>query len=156
MKKYFTCIMKALLVLCAGCCTDDAISQAQKLVQSDQASCVLVKNGKLVAQESGRGLGPLFVMLDKHGEEMAGGVIVDKVIGKAAAAIIVCGGAEKVCTGLISEPGLVLLEKHGIKVCFEQKVPQILNRRRDGLCPMEKRVAAIDDPEEAVKALRQK
>jgi len=37
---------------------------------------------------------------------------------------------------------------------YEQLVPAILNEKGDGPCPLERLVAAIEDPEEAVRVLR--
>ena len=155
MKKQLFSLFAVLTALFTGCSLNDvAVSLAQERIRQSHASCILLKDGHIITQESGKGLAPLFTVLDKYSKEMNGGVIVDKVIGKAAASLVICGKASAVYTELISEPALELLKKHGVKVQYGKCVPQILNRNKSGLCPMEERVAEIDDPQKAVEVLR--
>ena len=157
MKKHLSYFCAVIAAIFSGCAVNDAvIAQAQTRIRKNQASCILIKGGKVVTQEVGRGLAPLLTVLDRYPEAMKDGIIVDKVIGKAAAAIIICGQAQEVYTELICEPGLALLQKHGVKVRYKTCVPQILNRTQSDLCPMEKRVAEINDPQKALEALRKK
>ena len=118
------------------------------------AAVVAARNGVIVAVEEGRGIGPLLKLLD--GMKLDGALVVDKVIGRAAAAICVQGGARKVCTRLAGKGAAELLEKRGIVFEAEQTVERILNRDKTGSCPMEKTVDGMDDPAKMVEALRKK
>ena len=47
-------------------------------------------------------------------------------------------------------------QKNHIPATYGKLVPQILNRHKDGLCPMEETVAHTDNPKKAVELLKQK
>ena len=88
-KKWFLSGM-ILLGLVNGCTLPDiALAAAKQKVKENYASCVLLKDGKIIASERGRGIAPLLKVHDEYPAEMAGGVLVDKVIGKAAALIAI-------------------------------------------------------------------
>ena len=153
-KKWFLSGM-ILLGLVNGCTLPDiALAAAKQKVKENYASCVLLKDGKIIASERGRGIAPLLKVHDEYPAEMAGGVLVDKVIGKAAALIAIHGKISAIHTELICDPALEILREHGVSVTYEKSVPQILNRDRDDLCPMEKRVITINDPAAALDILR--
>ena len=116
------------------------------------AAVVVAKGGVIVAEESGRGLGPL-VRLFEAGK-LADAVVVDKVIGRAAAAICAAGGAKKVCTMLAGKGAAEILEKRGIALEAAKTVDVILNREKTDSCPMEKAVAGLDNPEQMIEAIR--
>ena len=118
------------------------------------AAVVAARNGVIVAVEEGRGIGPLLKLLD--GMKLQGALVVDKVIGRAAAAICAQGGVRKVCTPLAGKGVAELLEKRGIVLEAEQTVERILNRDKTDSCPMEKAVAGMDDPAKMVETLRKK
>ncbi|NLO64710.1 MAG: DUF1893 domain-containing protein [Clostridiales bacterium] len=50
-------------------------------------------------------------------------------------------------------PAQSLFIKHGIACSYGSVTDKILNRRGTGLCPMEKCVATLSDPAEAVAAI---
>ena len=53
-----------------------------------------------------------------------------------------------------SEGAVEVCRKRGIRLTYGTLAPHIINRRGDGSCPMEKAVADIDDPFEALAAVR--
>ena len=118
------------------------------------AAVVVARDGVIVAVEEGRGIGPLLKLLD--GMKLQGALVVDRVIGRAAAAICAKGGVRKVCTPLAGKGAAELLEKRGIVLEAEQTVERILNRDKTDSCPMEKAVADMDDPAKMVETLRKK
>ena len=61
-----------------------------------------------------------------------------------------------ICGITLSEPAEEVLKAHGIYVQYETLVPNIINRRGDGICPFEAAVMGIDDPEKAYDAILQK
>ena len=87
---------------------------------------------------------------------MKDAVLVDKVIGRAAACIAICGKVKHVHGEVMSEDAVIFLQENGISVSANLLVSRILNRNRDGLCPLEKSVEGIRDPEKALAALRAK
>jgi hypothetical protein len=134
----------------------DEMEKAKKMIEEGKAECVLLQDGKISQIERGRGVSPLLRMYDRDPKAMKGGIIVDKVIGRAAAAIAICAGVKFVHGQIMSEDAQSFLKDNNIGSSAALKVHRILNRRRDGLCPLEKSVSGIDDPAEALSALRKK
>ena len=132
------------------------LDDAKKMIRTGKAECVLLQKGKISQVERGRGVSPLLRMYDKDPRAMAGGILVDKVIGRAAAAIAICAKVKFVHGQIISEDARQFLSENGIPSSGVLHVHRILNRRRNGLCPLEKSVQGINDPEKALEALRKK
>ena len=131
-----------------------ALDRAKMLIRTGKAECVLVKNGKITHIERGRGVSPLLRLYDRNPDAMRGGIIVDKVIGRAAAAIAISGGAVFVHGELMSEDAQRYLKEYNIASSHVLMVHRILNRKRDGLCPLEQSVSGISNPQQAMSAMR--
>ena len=48
-----------------------------------------------------------------------------------------------------------LLSDHGVKARADEVVPYIVNRRKTGMCPMDRATLDLENPEEIVARLRQ-
>lgn len=132
----------------------NAIKSAKNLILDGKATCVVVKNQQIITIESGAGIKPIITMHENG--QLAGAMVVDKIIGKATAMILVLGGATA-CYGLtMSQVAVEFLKSHGVKVKYDLLVKNIINRKGDGICPMEETVANVDSPEEALTALKNK
>ena len=116
------------------------------------ASVVLARGGVIIATEAGRGLDPLLKLFDAG--KLSGAVVMDKVIGRAAAAICAEGGAAKVYASLAGKGAAELLERRGIPFAAVKTVEMILNHEQTGSCPMEKAVSALDEPKKMIEAIR--
>lgn len=125
------------------------------LLENNHLTCV-VKSGNTILRSEARGIAPLlgWIAADKHA--LRGAAIADKVVGKAAAMLMVYGGAARVYAAVISEPAADCFEKNGVAYTYDRKVDHIVNRAGDGMCPMEQCCLAIDSPDEAYRALKQK
>ena len=115
-------------------------------------SVVAARGGVILAVERGRGLAPLLKLLDAG--KLFDAVVMDKVVGRAAAAICVEGGAAKVYATLADKGAVELLERRGIPFVAEKTVDMILNRGKTGNCPMEDAVSGLEDPKRMVEAVR--
>jgi len=150
--------LAALLFLC-GCSSDGGspeFREARSLITSGKAECVLITSDRRLVADRGRGVSPLLNLYDNHAADMKDAVVVDKVIGRAAAAIAILGGAKHVHGEIMSEDAADFLFAHGVTAGHGLLVPRILNAKRDGLCPLERSVEGISDPAAAVAALRRK
>ena len=157
--KWFARAALALLIfsgLRAGAQFDAApFAEARRMIREGSAECVVIRDGKLHAGR-GRGVMPLLDFSDRTPELLRGATVVDKVIGRAAAALLIAGGARAVFGETMSADAREFLEKHGVAAGYGKLVPRILNFDRSDLCPLEKSVAGIDDPAAAVAALRRR
>lgn len=105
---------------------------------AEKCSCVL-RNGNEIRVFRGRGVADIYRLLKEEPEFLDGAFIADKVVGKAAAALMILGGVRKVFADVISRPAHNLFLQNRIKVDFTIEVPHIINRTRTDWCPLEKR-----------------
>ncbi|TVR66150.1 MAG: DUF1893 domain-containing protein [Spirochaetaceae bacterium] len=73
-------------------------------------------------------------------------VLRDKLVGKAAALLIVRLGFVRIYTGILSRPGEEVLTAHSVTYEAVQRVERIL-------CRTEELLAEVDDPEEAYRII---
>lgn len=99
-------------------------------------SCVIA-HGDCIRTFTQRGVADLYDLLVKEPDFLKEASIADKVIGKAAATLMVLGGIKEIYTHIISRPALQLLQEAGITVSCDEVVDHIINRDRTGWCPLE-------------------
>ncbi|MBQ6711639.1 MAG: DUF1893 domain-containing protein [Clostridia bacterium] len=128
------------------------LEKARALLAQEGCTCVLCLDGRTVTSHR-RGVAPLLALLES-GENYSGFSAADKVIGKATALLYRLLGVKAVWAAVISESAIRALEAGGIEAHWERSVPHIINRAGTGPCPMEAATAAIDDPQEALEAVR--
>ena len=114
---------------------------------------LLVRNHGLTTQHGQRGVQDLLDLLQTHPQRLQGAVCADKIIGKAAAALMTAGGVREVHTNIICQDALDLFERHGVKVTAAEVVPMILNRDRSGQCPIDSRLNEAESVEQCIEIL---
>ncbi len=102
-----------------------------------------------------RGVIDLYELLQKEPDFLHGATVIDKVVGKGAAAVMALGKISELQTPVISTPALRLLQLGGIKVVYEKEVPHIINRAGNDMCPLEKRCAVSNTPSELLPVITQ-
>lgn len=120
-----------------------------------KASFCLEKCGKIEYICMGRGIGPALDAQQKMPELLRGATVYDTIVGKAAAALFILGGAEFVYGETVSDCAVELLTKHGIGCSWKIRTKEIVNRRGDGLCPFEQAVLPCRTPEECLPVIRE-
>jgi len=133
----------------------DVFEEAKKMLKNSQASCVVIRNKEIIHTADGRGVSPIMNLHDNYPGLLRDAFVVDKMIGKAAAVILVLGGTTRVYGEKMSAAGLEYLEEHGVRAEYGRYIDVISNRNRDGLCPLEQSVLEIDEPESALANLRE-
>lgn len=123
----------------------DDISLAKKIMLDQQLNFVLVKNGQVLLQSNKGGIMPIFENFNSHPEKFRGAAVADRVIGYAAAILLSELKISELYTDLISNRAIEILAEHQIITSYKKKVPEILNKKKDDLCPMEQ--LSIDNPE---------
>lgn len=130
----------------------DELSEVKRLLREGDFTCVIVKGDNVFTSKE-RGVKPLISLLDADAE-LSGALAADKVVGKAAAMLYLLLNIKKLYASVISELALDTLMEAGIEVSYETLVPMIRNRTNTGFCPMEQVTKDIDDPNEALNAIR--
>lgn len=132
------------------------LSAAWKELLAEGFSLVLFKDGRQLYASAEDGMRPLLDAIDSVSlPALEGALVVDKVVGKAAALLIAYIRASEVYAGLISVGGQVLLRRLGIPTEADTVVSQICDATGQALCPFERLVARTDDPGEGYRLVRE-
>lgn len=108
---------------------------ARQLTEKGLSLLVVSRDG-MCHNFTRRGVADL-LHLYKTSELLCGAIVIDKVVGKGAAALMVLGGVGRVHALVASEPALDLLRQSGIEATCDKAVPNIINRKATGICPVE-------------------
>lgn len=132
--------------------TDKLLSCAAALLHRGDYTCIVCDRDRVLTSKSS-GISPLLCRIEEH-EDLRGTVCADKIIGRAAAMLLILGGVQAVHGDVMSVGAKAMLEQAGIRVSYGELTECIINRRGDGPCPMEQAVADTTDPAEAPALLR--
>ena len=125
------------------------IEKAKSLIGDKCSVAAVTVDGRIFC-DFGSSVRPLFRICSAHGDQLRGGAVADKIIGKAAACLLIDAGVSEAFAYLMSESALELLQLHGISVSFATLTPMIENRDGTDMCPMEKTIFDCDDIKECV------
>lgn len=130
------------------------LKNAQALLDAGDYTCAVCSGGiRYTAAE--RGVKPLLNWLD-NGPDLTGFSAADRVVGRATAFLYCLLGVKEVYARIMSRPAAEVLAAHGIAAEAETLVDGIINRRGTGPCPFEAAVLEIQDPDQALGAIRAK
>ena len=119
--------------------------------------CLMVyEEGAMIFQSQSKGIQPHLEAIDALGSRLRGTLMVDKIVGRAAALLILYSGVVEVHAGVISRGGRDVLNHVGVKLLYKEETEHI--KMVDGriYCPFEAMVQGIDDPERAYHAIVEK
>lgn len=132
----------------------ESLKKAKELLSEGKDTCVLVKDDVVLTSRV-RGVQPFLDWLT-DGTDLSGFSVADRAVGKAAAFLHVLCGIKEVYTPVVSSPAAGVLERFGIKAIYDLKVEAISNRAKTGTCPMEQAVMNIDNPKDALEAVKKR
>ena len=119
----------------------------------DGLSVLFTRGGERVYASADRGIGPLVAAVD-GGTDYSGCDATDRIVGKAAALLYVLLRVNSVSAHVMTNRAKDILTAGGIACRADVYTDNIINRKGDGLCPMELAVSDIDDACAALKAIR--
>lgn len=122
------------------------IDIAKLILKEEDLTLVVIKNGEVIFKSKDKGIKPMYLLATEMKTEAQGGYLADKVIGKGAA--MLCGhiGIKEVYTELISNGGIITLNRNNIPFTIEESCAYIKNRDKTDYCPIEKLSLKIEDP----------
>lgn len=126
--------------------------KAKALLHKENVSIVIINNDTYTSTK--KGIAPLMDILTDNPSFLNGATVADKVIGRAAALLMIYGGIKEVYSDIISTHALDIFKSNNISVAYNECVPYIINRTKDGMCPMENAVLNITEPKEAYEILK--
>ena len=122
-----------------------------------KTDCVLVVRNAQgeVTTYNQKGVRDLVWLLDCEPERLHGAAVADKVIGKAAAGLVVNGAVRSLYADVMSRAALPLLDEAGIEYTYGQLVERIVIPEGDQRCPLEQIVASAHTAVQVETLLRQ-
>lgn len=132
-----------------------SLEKAKQMIKDGKVSCVIIKNDKIIRTLCGQGVSPLLLIYENEPDILQDAFVVDKVIGKAAALLLVLGGAKGTYGLIMSAAARVYLDARGYQVDYGELINSIANRAGDGMCPLETSVLDIDNPETGYQILKE-
>jgi len=127
-----------------------------EILEETGNSLMIYMNGELLFESSLKGIRPHLKAIDELGEKLEDSLMVDKILGRAAAFLVVYSKATEAITAVLSTPGKRVLEKYGIKFSYREEVPHIKMENGVIYCPFERMVQGIEEPDEAYRAIIEK
>ena len=120
------------------------------MTTAQEPTLTVLQDGTPIFTSHGTWLHPLFELeeyLADHAFRPVHLILQDKIIGKAAALLILRMGFHTVKAGVLSRRGEAVLQRHGIVYTYEQVVDRIH-------CQTEELLATVEDPEEAYRLVK--
>jgi len=130
------------------------LSLAKHSLSQKNLSLVVAKRGRVLFETESHGISGLLKAIDQLKDDMAGSSVADRVVGRAAALLLVYSGVVAVFADTISEGGIDVLKNNDIFQEFGRRVPSILDSRKADVCPFEKLVAKFSEPRQAYEKLK--
>lgn len=132
------------------------MNQYLEILEKTENSLMIYKEGELIFESDLKGIRPHLKAIDELGLELEGTLMVDKILGRAAAFLVIYSKASEAITAVLSTPGKQVLDKYGLKYSYKEEVPHIKMENGVIYCPFERMVQGIEDPIEAYEAIVEK
>lgn len=131
-----------------------AIEVAKNELSIHNYSCVIVHQDRVIMTSFAGGVKPLIQYYETKSANFSNAVLADKVIGRAAAFLVVLCGITSVYAEVMSIGAKEILEEYNIYYEYNHLVPFIANRNRDGRCPMEVLSEGVEQPIEMYNRIK--
>ncbi len=129
------------------------LKKAKELLEKENLTIVLVKDGKVIYKSKDKGIRPMFTIARELKEEGKGAALADRVIGKGAAILAAYVEIGEIYGKLISSAGIERLDHYGIPYSMETSCEYIKNRDKTDFCPIEKISMEIEDPKKLIESI---
>ncbi len=117
-------------------------------------ACIVVKPDGTEIEVAGAGIAPTISLLERG--EFDGAIVLDKIIGRAAAMLMTLGHVCYVHGVVMSQSAVDWLTQKGVPFSYDTVVQYIINRTGSGICPMEETVKGVTEEKKAFEALKRK
>ena len=130
------------------------LKKAKELLKDSQYTCVLCKYDTIYTSTL-KGISPMVEFL-RNGINLKGFSAADKIVGKAAAMLFSLAEVKEVYAEVLSKSAAEYLSDRNIAFSYDTLTDKIINRKGDGICPMEKTVADLTNEKSAFEAIKNK
>ena len=135
------------------------LEKAKNQLNQNQLTLIIVKNEETLFETKSHRISGFLSAIEQLGKKLESASVADKVAGKAVALLCVYAGINAIYAETLSKKARDALEKAGIACEWKELVDNILDPRKNDVCPFEKEAENITNPEDAYekfKALQQK
>ena len=130
------------------------LEKAKNIIKDTSAVFAYVSaNEEIISSAKGIGF---VASLCNDKKDLSKGAVADKIVGKAAAMLFVLLGLKYVHAETISTGAVKVFEEYGVEYSCDVITEAIVNRKGDGLCPMEMAAKDTETPEETLSAVNKK
>src|SRR3972149_7455536 len=129
------------------------IDIAVSLLQSKEISIIFIKNKKVLYKSTDHGIRPFIDAITNCGYVLNGSAVADRIVGKASALLCIYTGVIHLYGSIISSDAMIILDQYKIPYIYGNVVMKITNRSGTDLCPFEKAVQSINNPENAYQVI---
>lgn len=126
------------------------IHRLKQILNQQKASLAIAADGGDIHLCFGKGVSDLHRLYTTMPVLLDGALAADKVVGKGAAALMILANVKEVYAEVISKPALRLFEDSNIPVAYTHLADNIINRKGDDICPVEKLCADAVTPGECL------
>ena len=123
------------------------INHAKYILEDRNASVVFCRGEQMIILD-GKGIKPLLELMKKQ-IALSEYSVADKIVGKAAALLFIKMKVSSVYGSVMSEKARDIFLHYNIPFFYKTLTKEIINRRGDDICPIEKAVENVNDPEKA-------
>lgn len=116
-------------------------------------SFVIVKNGEILFESREGGVRKILETVRDHGQKLVNSALADKVVGKAVMLIALKVGFDSIYAKILSKSALDIASKANKSLVYDEVVESIMNKDGTDICPFEKSVKLVEDPEIAYNIL---
>lgn len=127
------------------------INHAKYILEDRNASVVFCRGEQMIILD-GKGIKPLLELMKKQ-IALSEYSVADKIVGKAAALLFIKMKVSSVYGSVMSGKARDIFLHYNIPFFYKTLTKEIINRRGDDICPMEKAVENVNDPEKAYAIL---
>lgn len=124
------------------------LEKAMTAVKNEGCTCALTL-GNVIFKSKDKSVRSLLDWMNS-GNNYMGYMLADKIVGKAAAFIMIAMGIREIYAQVISEPAKALLEKEHVVVNADLVVPEILDKDKAEKDPLERAVESYENAAEAL------
>ncbi len=128
------------------------LERAKQLLKTTDSTVVICR-GETTYESTRRGVQPLLSWLDSE-TDLMGFSAADKVVGRGAAFLYRLLGVRAVYGHVMSVAAVKVLRAGGIEASWGTLTESIMNRQKNGPCPIELATRDIQVPENALFIIR--
>ena len=116
-------------------------------------SLVVIKDGKIIFKSDKDRLRPIILCINQNKKEMFDSIVIDKIVGLAAAKLFVYAKVKEIYSLVASKSAENYLKNNNIRFQAKKLIENILNDDKSDICPMEKLAENLTE-EELFKKLK--